>query len=893
MKLRIPTVLLMLLLCARGSAAQAHDGDGIRLFLNRLGRIVQAGDTAAYLAIVADSASRGRALDFAGRELLPGAGRAVVQERDRTGLAGSPPGNGYRLLVDTFAEFGSRGRAVTWRLDIIRAGEPGGGHEWAIVDQQRLSSVDNLYRLGLDPSRQFTAHDLHIAAEDVDLTLADGSVFVADVDQGVTALVLLGRGTMSFHPTPDTEKGQVRIFCGRETLDARFDAAFIRLNPGDFETTVASSQLVERTTDPRALRRAQDVFREESAKSYGIDLADLSRDAWSLLPGPGDFLAEIRTRRFDTLTYAKSSTQAEDITLFDRTRHHNIALYASRDRLARRGRFYNEDDLVDYDILDYDIDVVATPDRHWLDGFARVRLKVRTSGLATLTLRLADALNVQSIISDEYGRLFAIRITNQNLIVVNLPAPVPRDSVITLAISYVGRLDPQTPDRESLAFEQRPDRPDEPAILAAEPSSLYSSRSYWYPQAPVSDYATATIRLTVPASVDCVASGELQPGFPVLVPAKAAAENRKVYIFKALQPIRYLAFIVSRFTRTDTVTIAFPPAADDDIALSGLSFNSLNLSVEANPRQAKAGRELLDRAADIAMFYQSLVGDSPYPSFTVALIESDLPGGHSPGYFAALNQPLPSSRLTWRDDPAAFNGYPDFFIAHEIAHQWWGQAVGWRNYHEQWLSEGFAQYFAALYARREQGDEQFRSVLRQLHRWGVNASDQGPVSLGYRLGHIRNDTRVFRALVYNKGAAVLHTLRRLMGDEPFFRGIRRFYRTSRFQKVGTDEFRVVMQEETDLPLDRFFERWIYGSTLPKLKVSWRLDGTDVVLHVEQLGELFDVPVTVTLRYLNEKPVDVVIPVTERSEDKRLPLAGTLRSIEINQAEGSLAEFIKG
>ena len=67
--------------------------------------------------------------------------------------------------------------------------------------------------------------------------------------------------------------------------------------------------------------------------------------------------------------------------------------------------------------------MIATPDRHWIDGFARVRLKVRTNGLATLTLRLADTLTVQSIISDEYGRLFGIRVNNQNLVVVNLPAP--------------------------------------------------------------------------------------------------------------------------------------------------------------------------------------------------------------------------------------------------------------------------------------------------------------------------------------------------------------------------------------------------------------------------------------------------------------------------------------
>jgi len=82
------------------------------------------------------------------------------------------------------------------------------------------------------------------------------------------------------------------------------------------------------------------------------------------------------------------------------------------------------------------------------------------------------------------------------------------------------------------------------------------------------------------------------------------------------------------------------------------------------------------------------------------MLEHDLPGGHSPGYFAALNQPLPTSPLVWRNDPAAFSSFPDFFLAHELAHQWWGQAVGWKNYHEQWISEGFAQYFSALYAQR-------------------------------------------------------------------------------------------------------------------------------------------------------------------------------------------------
>ena len=897
MKLRAALALLALVLS--GAAPRAQDADGVRLLLARLERLAQAGDGVAYMSELGATANRDRARDFIGAELLPGANRAVIQERDRQPLAGTLPGNGYQLIVDVFAEFGSRARAATWRLDVRRTGQPGSDREWTIADEERLSSVENLYHVALNPEKAFTARNLRIAAEDLDITLPEGSVYAGDVDAGVTALVLLGRGSINFHPPSTTERGQVKIFCGSEALDAAFDAAFIRLNPFDYDSVIASAALQAKRADPRELRRAQDVFREESQKSFVIDLGDLSREAWSLLPGQGDLVAEVRTRKHGTLTYAKSGAEAEDITLFDRKHHHNISLYASREKLARRGPFYNEDELVDYDVLHYDIDVAASPDRSWIDGKTTLRLKVRSYVLGTLTLRLADSLVVQSIVSYEYGRLFGIRVKNQNTLVVNLPTAVARDSELTITIVYAGRLEPQTPDRETVLGGQRQAGDDIPMAFAAEAHYLYSSRSFWYPQASVSDYATARIRVSVPQAIDCVASGELEPGFPTLISSQEP-QPRKLYVFSATQPLRYLAFVMSRFARAETATIAFPPKGngrpagpeDEGIRVTGSTYRSMNLSVEANPRQLQRGRDLAERAADIATFYESIIGDSPYSSFTVALIESDLPGGHSPGYFAALNQPLPSTPFVWRNDPAAFSGFPDFFIAHELAHQWWGQAVGWRNYHEQWISEGFAQYFAALYAQRQKGDDVFASVLRQMRKWAIDQSDQGPVYLGYRLGHIRGESRVFRALVYNKGAAVLHMLRRFVGDEAFFRGVRRFYWTSRFHKAGTDDFRQAMEQESGRPLQRFFDRWIYNATLPRLKIGYRVDGSDVVLRIDQIGEVFDLPVTITLQYADKKPADVVVRVSEQTVEQRVPLAGVLRGIEMSRDDGTLAEIVK-
>jgi len=368
-------------------------------------------------------------------------------------------------------------------------------------------------------------------------------------------------------------------------------------------------------------------------------------------------------------------------------------------------------------------------------------------------------------------------------------------------------------------------------------------------------------------------------------------------VFRATQPARYLSFFVSRLVRTSRDTVSFPrldEGQDSDLDRGQLALPSIELSMETHPRITRRGREVSPRASDILRFYRSVVGDSPYPSFTLTLVENLLPGGHSPPYFALLNQPLPNSPLVWRNDPAAFENYPEFFMAHEIAHQWWGHAVGWQNYHEQWISEGFAQYFAAMYAREFRGEDVFQSVLRRMRRWAIDESDQGPVYLGYRVGHIRNNGRAFRAIIYNKGAMVLHMLRQLMGDEVFYRGLKRFYLNARFRKAGSEDFRVAMEIESGRSLARFFEQWIYSAGVPQVAFSYRVEqgaaGQTAVLRFEQAGPVYDLPATVTLDYATGASVDVVVPVLDQVVEFPVALTGTLRSASISRNDASLAEY---
>jgi aminopeptidase N len=285
-------------------------------------------------------------------------------------------------------------------------------------------------------------------------------------------------------------------------------------------------------------------------------------------------------------------------------------------------------------------------------------------------------------------------------------------------------------------------------------------------------------------------------------------------------------------------------------------------------------------------FYTSIIGDSPYPDLTVALVEKDLPGGHSPAYLAILYQPLPSTSANWANDPAAFVSYPEYFLAHEAAHQWWGQAVGWRTYHDQWISEGFAQYFAALYAHRRRGEPLFGELLRRMAKWARKEGKSGPVSLGYRLGHIQGDSRIFRAIVYNKAAVVLHMLRRMVGDDAFFRGIRRLYFEGRFGRVGTADVRQAFERESGRNLKAFFDAWIDGSGTPAAAFSWApaadAAGAAVALRIEQRGKPSEFPVTVTLRYASGADQDTQVVVSERAAEFRLPARSAVKGVLLNR-----------
>jgi Peptidase family M1 domain len=897
-------LLVLAFVSATAASGQETSADPAAALVRRLEQAAAAGDDTAILDLGVSSTAPG--LEAFAALARPRPTRFIIKERDR----GLPALSVERLLLEVFTQHGNESGITTWRLDLTSDASS----RRRIAEMEQLTVVSGLYRLALNPAKQFDVRNLTVQGTDLTLELPSGTAFVAEAADGPTAIVLLGRGRMRFTPSDPAERTQIRIFSGDDVLAADFDAAFVRVRPSEFALTFAVASLVPRAVAQSDFRRAADVFDDYVGQTLNLDLTDLSRDRWSLLPSPGDLIAEIRTRRLGSLTYARSTKDAEDISLFERKRRRNIAVYASQQKLASRGPFYSEDELVEYDVLRHDLEVAFSPDRLWVEGNARLKIRIRSYALTALTVRLAEPLVVRSIVSSEFGRLLHLRVVGQNSIIVNFPTTIARGTELWLNVMYAGRLEPQQIDREGIVLDQQqPAQEHEAIVIPIEPQYVYSNRSYWYPQAQVTDYATAHLRISVPAEFDVVATGtQAGPAAPAPGNVSAGQRPRKLFVYEAERPVRYLSCVISKFNDVTSRQILIPrraivspsaePAVEDHRDAGGQSRepaavavqedSRLTLNVLANPRQTGRARSLSERAASIFEYYGSLMGDAPYPTFTLAVTEDTLPGGHSPAYFALLNQPLPLSPLNWRNDPVAFDNYSPFFLAHEIAHQWWGQAVGWKNYHEQWLSEGFAQYFAALYAAHDRGDDLFTSLLRQMRRWAIDQSPQGPVYLGYRLGHIRNEGRVFRAIIYNKGAMVLHMLRRLIGDGAFFGGIRQFYSDWKFTKAGTNDLRAAMERAAGRDLAPFFDAWIYGSAIPNVRFTSSVMGGVAEIRLEHLRELIPVPVTVTVTYTDGSSEDLVVPVTERIVERSLPLRGSVRSIDVNRDYGAVADITK-
>ena len=171
---------------------------------------------------------------------------------------------------------------------------------------------------------------------------------------------------------------------------------------------------------------------------------------------------------------------------------------------------------------------------------------------------------------------------------------------------------------------------------------------------------------------------------------------------------------------------------------------------------------------------------------------------------------------------------------HEISHQWWGHMVGWKTYHDQWLSEGFAEFSAGLYIRASE-PKNFKAFWDERRKWllsknsaGHRIVDVGPISLAYQTNSYLEGGNS-RWLIYGKGAYVLEMLRTMMEDTRspnpdgrFITMMRDFVSTYAAKNASTEDFQRIVEKHFGAPMDWFFNEWVYGTEVPHYDFSYDL-----------------------------------------------------------------------
>ncbi|MEK7728661.1 MAG: M1 family aminopeptidase, partial [candidate division KSB1 bacterium] len=295
--------------------------------------------------------------------------------------------------------------------------------------------------------------------------------------------------------------------------------------------------------------------------------------------------------------------------------------------------------------------------------------------------------------------------------------------------------------------------------------------------------------------------------------------------YKTREPAKASTFCLGRF-EADTLAL--------------LHANLPRIEIHSTPRRSARDRRRV--AGDIANslhFYERLL--APYPLESIRVVES--PSTHSQGFPGFVT-------LSWVGFASQLSGPIEALRSHEVAHQWFGNLLGWATYHDQWLSEAFAEYLGALYvewtAREPEAFDQLLAAWRDdildgghigvslgMQRFGLGKEalrkaegmKAGPLWLGYRLG--QNEAVDYYTHVYEKGAYVLHMLRELMrdlsteSDAKFWNMLADFLRQYGNREPATEDFQRVAEAHYGAPLDWFFRQWLYRSEAPTYR--WRYE----------------------------------------------------------------------
>lgn len=367
------------------------------------------------------------------------------------------------------------------------------------------------------------------------------------------------------------------------------------------------------------------------------------------------------------------------------------------------------------------------------------------------------------------------------------------------------------------------------------------------------DKATVEFLVTAPARLEVVANGKLIE--------KTSLQNGNVMThWSETAPIPTYCMVIGA-TEFSIIDVGTVERAGDDVELFYYLF----------PKDRDKGLRGYGRTKKMVEFFSNLIG--PYPYEKLALVQSSTRYGgmeNSSSVFLAEN---------------LFNEGTN---SHEIAHQWFGDSVTEADWHHLWLSEGFATYFGNLFFERADGRDKFIRLMRaDKAKYIKSYESYGAGAPPIYDPTITDLTKLLNANNYQKGGWTLHMLRRVMGDEKFFAGIRDYYQTYRDRNALTDDLRKVMEAHYGRPLDWFFKQWIFEPGYPVYDATWNWDETAKALKLrvaqKQSPTVFRMPLDVEFKTGGATRREV-IQVNEREQTFNFKLDAKPQSVALDPDE---------
>jgi len=388
---------------------------------------------------------------------------------------------------------------------------------------------------------------------------------------------------------------------------------------------------------------------------------------------------------------------------------------------------------------------------------------------------------------------------------------------------------------------------------------------FWFPCYDYpDDKATCEVIATVPEAYVLLSNGAL-----LGVTHDPARKTRTFHWFEARPLSSYLIMVA---------------AGEYEIVRD--SYGHLPLEYYVYKDRVQDGVSSLAKTPEAMKFFEQKIG-VPYPweKFAQIWISDFMWGGMENVSAVTLND---DAYLL--DARAQVDFTSDDVVAHELAHQWWGDLVTARDWNNLWLHEGFANYFEALFKEHEKGEEYFQyDLLQQASSVFVTEDAQGRSPLVGKDGYTAN--------VYSKGAWVLHMLRNILGEEGFWKAIHLFATRFAYRNADSYELMLAIEDATGQNLDWFFDEWVYRAGHPVVAVTSTWNDSTKTLQMEfaqtqvidSLTPVFRFPLSIECT-TPTSTVTTAAVLHEQTQQVNIPLPAPPQMIILDRGKNVLASF---